>query len=128
MNLYCFSPHNPEMNFITESFWMEKSTDKVNTIDACAMKVKKLPTKPTAIFPISLAYVLPRSMICVIFCCNLDCIPATIVGSEVDCKNAFLIAPGIRCALVTISVKDCVFNISWILEMFATMISIIFAI
>ena len=96
MNLYCFSPHNPEINFITDVFWIEKRTAKVNTIDACAINVKKLPTKPTAIFPISLAYVLPISMSWVIFCCNLDCIPDTIAGSETDCKNAFLTAHGIQ--------------------------------
>jgi hypothetical protein len=53
--LYFLSPRKPEINFITELFWIEKSTAKVRTIDVWVRKVMKLPRKFTARLPISLA-------------------------------------------------------------------------
>ena len=48
------------MNFMTASFWIEKSTDKVSTIDVCARKLTKLHRKLIAKFQMLLAYVVQR--------------------------------------------------------------------
>lgn len=101
---------------MTASFWKEKSTDNVSTIDVWVKNVAIDHTALTAIFPMFFAYDVPTLTIWAIFCSNWFCTPATTVGSPKEFNIPVLMLHGSQLMSSMIPVKDLVVSSSWKFE------------